>query len=300
MKYKLYSKLLAATLLPTALLMSPTASARKVIPVIITAGQSNTDGRVLIKDLPDYIKQNKYQHTYWCYNNGTYSSQGNFELFWPRIFNTKNPDKWAYDAVTYYYLDKSIGEDYYVIKESKGGTSINPSCESTDDMHWSASPDYLSSTPASDKGGKSMLKALCENIDLSIDKTLSRKGKFEIKALLWHQGESDHHCEVSYYENLKAVIAYIRQYLVDKTGKKKYAKLPFIIGGISHKSQDYSPVIEAAQRRLVQEDKNIHLVEVPDATLQGDHLHFDAKGAEMLGKKMYDKLVELKIVKAMK
>ena len=294
-KHLFYSRLLGVVLVPAAMLFSPMASAKRVIPIFITAGQSNTDGRVLNENLPAYIKQHKYQHTYWCYNNGVYSSQGNFELFWPRIYNPQNANKWAYDAVTYYYLDQSMGGDYYVIKESKGGTSINPSCESTDDMHWSALPAYLSETTATDKGGKSMLKALCEHIDLCIDKTLSHKGKFEIKALLWHQGESDHHCEDSYYENLKAVIAYIRQHLVEKTRNKKYAKLPFIIGGISHKSQDYSPIVEKAQRRLAQEDKNIHLVEVPDASLQGDHLHFDAQGAEMLGKKMYNKLVELRL-----
>lgn len=300
-------------MIPTALcsiaFLPYTAMARKVIPVFIAAGQSNTDGRVLNAVLPDYIKQNKYHHTYWCYNNGVYSSQGKFSLFWPRIYNEKNPDKWAYDAVTYYYLDQSMGTDYYVIKESKGGTSINPDCNSTDDMHWSASSAYLSQTAAADKGGKSMLKALCDNIDLCIEKgfstpkdakenyaaTSAKKENFEIKALLWHQGESDHHCEASYYENLKAMIAYIRRHLVAKTGNKKYARLPIIIGGISHKSQDYSPQVESAQRRLAQEDKNIHLVEVPDASLQDDHLHFDAQGAEMLGKKMYAKLVELKL-----
>lgn len=281
---------LPSFLLAASLLMPQWAEARKKIPAFITAGQSNTDGRVLNAQLPDYIKQHKYQHTYWCYNNGMYSSQGKFSLFWPRIYNELTPDKWAYDAVTYYYLDQSMGTDYYVIKESKGGTSINPDCNSTDDMHWSASPAYLSQTAAADKGGKSLLKALCDNIDLCLEKE-----DLEFRALLWHQGESDHHCEASYYENLKAMIAYIRHHLVEKTGNKKYARLPFIIGGISHKSQDYSPQVEAAQRRLSQEDKNVHLVEVPDASLQGDHLHFDVQGAEMLGKKMYNKLVELKL-----
>ena len=30
--------------------------------VIITAGQSNTDGRVMNNSLPNYIQQNKYKH----------------------------------------------------------------------------------------------------------------------------------------------------------------------------------------------------------------------------------------------
>lgn len=35
--------------------------------VIITAGQSNTDGRVMNNSLPNYIQQNKYKHCLWCY-----------------------------------------------------------------------------------------------------------------------------------------------------------------------------------------------------------------------------------------
>ena len=37
--------------------------------VIITAGQSNTDGRVLNTQLPDYIQKNKYTYCQWCYGS---------------------------------------------------------------------------------------------------------------------------------------------------------------------------------------------------------------------------------------
>lgn len=278
------------------LMISFSASAKKTIPVFITAGQSNTDGRIGNELLPDYIQQNKYKHCYWCYNSGAHSMNGQFELFWPRIINKNKPGRWTYDAVTYYWLEQSLKEDFYVIKESLGGTAIDLSCGSNQKMYWCASPAYLDSVAASDRGGKSLLKALCENIDLAIDKSLSKmNSKYEFKAMLWHQGESDRHASRKYYDNLKAVIAYVRQHLVEKTGDKRYAQLPIILGGISHKSRGWSQGVEDAQKRLQAEDKNIHLVEVPNTEMQKDNIHFNAAGGEILGRKMYNKLVELKL-----
>lgn len=237
-------------------MISFSASAKKTIPVFITAGQSNTDGRIGNELLPDYIQQNKYKHCYWCYNSGAHSMNGQFELFWPRIINKNKPGRWTYDAVTYYWLEQSLKEDFYVIKESLGGTAI----------------------------------------DLAIDKSLSKmNGKYEFKAMLWHQGESDRHASRKYYDNLKAVIAYVRQHLVEKTGDKRYAQLPIILGGISHKSRGWSQGVKDAQKRLQAEDKNIHLVEVPNTEMQKDNIHFNAAGGEILGRKMYNKLVELKL-----
>ncbi len=278
------------------LMVSLSVSAKKTIPVFITAGQSNTDGRIGNELLPDYIQQNKYKHCYWCYNSGAHSMDGNFELFWPRIINNNKPCRWTYDAVTYYWLEQSLKEDFYVIKESLGGTAIDPSCKSSNKMYWCASPEYLDSVAASDKGGKSLLKALCENIDLAIDNSLSKlKGDYEFQALIWHQGESDRQASSKYYENLKAVIAYVRQHLVEKTGNKKYAQLPILLGGISHKSRGWSQGVEDGQKRLQAEDKNIHLIEVVNAPMQSDNMHFNAESGELLGKKIYNKLVDLKL-----
>lgn len=278
-----------------ALTISAGQAKKRIIPVFITAGQSNTDGRTKNEFLPEYIKKNKYHHTYWCYNNGPYSEHGEFQLFWPHIDRKDAWDRWAYDAVTYYFLDRSMGCDYYVIKESRGGTAISLKCKSNENMYWNASPKFLDENKATDKGGKSLLKALCENIDLAIEKTLAKKGKFEFKALIWHQGESDLKDSKAYYENLKEVIFYIRHHLVEKTGQKKYYKLPVILGGISHKSIGFSESVENGQRKLAEEDKNVYFIPVPEASMQSDRMHFDEHGAELLGKKVYNKLVELKL-----
>ena len=160
-------------------------------------------------------------------------------------------------------------------------------------MYWNASPEYLAANAAADKGGKSLLKAFTENIGACIDNELSRhKGGFEIKAFLWHQGESDKKMAAHYYDNLKAVVAYVRNYLVEKTGDRRYAHLPFICGPFSNQSRDRSEEIVRALYRLAEEDPNFHVVDASDASIQRDRLHFDAQGAELLGKRVYERLVQ--------
>lgn len=267
---------------------------RRPVSVIIIAGQSNTDGRVNNEELPDYIKQHGYRHCWWSYGSDTISGGGRFERFWPRVAKPDNKDRWGYDAVVYYLIDQHIKRNFYVIKESLGGTAIDTACVSTSGMYWSASPEFLASTAAADKGGKSLLKAFTENISACIDNELSRfKEGYEVKAFLWHQGESDKKMAGHYYDNLKAVVAYVRSYLVRKTGDERYASLPFICGTYSLKSRDRSEEIVNALHRLSREDLNFYMVNIEDATIQRDRLHFDSKGAELLGQRIYKRLTEV-------
>ena len=45
-----------------------------------------------------------------------------------------------------------------------------------------------------------------------------------------------------------------------------------------------------AIRRLEKEDPDFYVVDVGEATLQKDQIHFDADGAELLGRRVYDVL----------
>lgn len=274
-------------------------SPQKPAVVILTAGQSNTDGRVMNDDLPDYIVRDGYRFCQWSYGSGPTSGKGRFVPFYPRIAQSKTTGKFAYDAITYYLLEQSVQEPFYVIKESLGGTSIDTLCSSTMGMRWSADPAYLAREAAADKGGKSLLKALTENIGACIDGQLSQLSQgYDIKCLLWHQGESDRKAADRYKENLREVVAYVRRYLVEKTGQKKYARLPIICGTVSHRSKQYNPKVEAALYELAKEDRHFHVVDMQEETLLSDSLHFDAQGAEALGRKMFGKMVELKLADA--
>ena len=142
--------------------------------VIITAGQSNTDGRVLNHALPDYIQQNKYKYCQWCYGSAGQQITGKFETFWPRMVHKARPGRWAYDAVTYYWLEQALQKEFYVIKWSLGGTAIDTGCSSTSGKYWSADPKWLAANHSTATGGKSLLLSFTENISACIDNKLIR------------------------------------------------------------------------------------------------------------------------------
>ena len=204
------------------------------------------------------------------------------------------PGRWAYDAVTYYWLEQALQKDFYVIKWSLGGTAIDTGCSSTSGKYWSADPKWLAANYSTATGGKSLLLSFTENISACIDNKLDKLPEgYEIKAFLWHQGESDRHKGKNYYKNLKDVVAYVRNFLVEKTGNKRYKKLPFICGTVSRSNKQYSADVEAALYKLAKEDKNFYVIDMSKAELQRDQLHFTAEAAEYLGIEMYNKLVEL-------
>ena len=268
-------------------------SAETVVPVIITAGQSNTDGRVPDKFMPDSIRCGGFGGCMWSYGSGELSGGGRFEPFYPKVARRGGEALWGYDAVVYYRIAKAINREFYVIKESLGGTAIDPRCGSTQGMYWSASPGFLEANAASDKGGRSLLKAFTDNIGACIDSFLSKKpGGYEIKAFLWHQGESDRSKAECYYDNLKAVVSYVRRYLVEKTGDERYNSLTFICGTFSSGSRQRSRGVVDALERLAEEDADFHVIDMSDGSLLGDGLHFDAEGAVLFGNRVFDKLVE--------
>lgn len=273
------------------------APAKKPVRVFITAGQSNTDGRVSNKLLPQYIKamatdttdflKGQYQYCKISQNSG----DGTFAPYWPKGRITEG--RWTYDAITYYLIEKAIQEDFYVVKWAVGGTSIGYPADSIKGRYWSANPEWLQNTTSTLNKGKSLLLSFTESIDKCIDETLSKiDGGYQVDAFLWHQGESDDKFAGDYYQNLKAVIQYVRSHLTNKTGKD-YTKLPFIFGSIPEANRHYRPQVEAAMQRIANEDPNAYLIDMSKQELQRDRTHFNEKSAEYLGVQMYRTLEKI-------
>lgn len=275
-------------------LTATSQSSTPSVPVILTAGQSNADGRVPLKDLPGYIH---YNYCQWSYGSGDFeTATGQFSLFVPRVAKPKIEQSWGFDAIVYYQLEQLWQKPFFVIKHTDGGTAIDPSCKaSTHGLYWSADKTFLKSTTSASHGGKSLLKAFTRQIDDCLD---NLPANYDIKVLLWHQGESDQKAGEHYYKNLKAVVSYLRKHLVKKTGCKRYAKLPVICGTFAKDSKQGSQKVTEALYQLEKKDPNFHVVDASDLSLLPDHLHFDAKGAETLGCRVIDKMKELHIVQS--
>jgi peptidoglycan/xylan/chitin deacetylase (PgdA/CDA1 family) len=264
--------------------------------VFITAGQSNADGREFNSHLPSYLLQNGYRHLH--YTNCTSVCDGTFTT---RSFNDKK-GRWAFCDVTNYFIDRAIGSDFYSIKCTYGGTAIAPGVTPAKRPIWYADEAYIDTARAYRNGtvgnGTSLTKSLTEGFAQLADVTLSKlPGGYDVKAIMWHQGESDRHAGKEYYANFKKMIAYMRNAVYRKTGKEKDKHLPFILGTVSHKSRQYSEEVEAAQLRVAQEDEDVYAIDMSQAGLLPDHLHFDSVWTEYLGKKMYNVLVQIGAVK---
>lgn len=264
------------------------------VPVILTAGQSNADGRVSWADIPEELKA--YKYCLWSYGSGDFeTATGSFSPFVPRVAKPKIENSWGFDAVVYKLLEQLWQRPFYVIKHTDGGTAIDPSCKrSTHGLYWSADTTFLNHTMSASHGGKSLLMAFEHQVD---DCLPNLPKNYDIKCLIWHQGESDQQAADRYYDNLKAVIQHIREHLVKVTGKKKYRKLPVICGTFSKGSRQGSPVVTEALYRLAREDKHFHDVDASDLPLLRDRLHFNAQGAQTLGQRVFDRMIKQKIVK---
>lgn len=279
------------------------------VPVYIVAGQSNADGRALIEDMPlevrRYVEIGGAPEIMMSYCNG--SAENELGVFKPYIPMAEGiySDNCGFDAVLYSMMAGSPEKPLYIIKESKGGTAIDTLCQSAKDLYWNASPQWLANAGIASynpltntTAGKSLLLQLEANIDSCINTTLSQlSGGYEIKCIIWHQGESDRSCSEMYYSNLKTLVEHLRCHISQKTGDDSYMALPFIAGGVNKDSRQYNEIVENAKIRLADEDPNFHYINLDDCELRSDdRLHFNGYGASTAARHFHECLSSLNLL----
>ncbi len=277
--------------LASILLMGVNAFAQS--PVYITAGQSNADGREYVSKLPSYMK-NGYKHLRFA--NVTSSSDGTFGS---RTFEDRS-GRFAFCDVTNYFIDQATQSNFYSVKCAYGGTAIDTAATYSHLPVWCADSVWIAANNAyrgDINTGKSLTKSLTEGLADCANTTLAKlDGGYDVKAIMWHQGESDRSQSGHYYKNFKDMIVYMRNAVYALTGKEKDKTLPFIFGTVSHSSKQYNSAVEKAQKQVAEELPNVYCIDMSDAKLRSDALHFDSAWTEYLGKMMYNQLVELKLV----
>lgn len=271
--------------------------AAEPVPVFVVAGQSNSDGRVPDTDVPYYADFSKCMYSY---ADGNIFRDGAFETYAPYTLVSGDSNRFGYDAYVYHYIGDATGEKFYVVKETLGGTAIDPSCSNSNSgLFWSCAPEWYDAQTASSLGGKSLMKSFERSFKACVDNTLAALEEgYDVKAILWHQGESDSTFDgpVNYYDNLSALIAHMRGFIAETTGNEAYLELPFIMGTVPHASKQYNAGVEAAQKRVADEIANVYLIDMADQTLQKDELHFDATSAEYMAVNVVRQLVGLGII----
>ncbi|WP_283680159.1 sialate O-acetylesterase [Lentilactobacillus sp. Marseille-Q4993] len=250
---------------------------------IISAGQSNIDGRVPVSELPKPLllpmKNVKY-----CSN---YTPDHEKGVFQDEIKVTDlSTNRWGFDLVTYYHLSQMANYDLTVMKCSEGGTSIDVTGESDD--HWTADIEKL------DSPDHSLLLQFKQIIDACRKASADAQ---DVKAMLWHQGEGDRasfskKAADHYYENLKAMFKACRSF-VDKP------ELPIFCGTVSHNSTQYDEKVETALLKLAREDSNLHVIDMQRGTLL-DNFHFDVDSSVYFGKALYNEMIAQGVVEGPK
>ncbi|MGN1262920.1 MAG: sialate O-acetylesterase [Prevotella sp.] len=265
------------------------AAAQRPASVFLTAGQSNADGRVRVEQLPGYLKDG-YEKLH--YADVTSECTGTFGK---RTF-TQPKQRWAFCDVTNYLIEKALDADFYAVKATYGGTAIDTAATYPHRPVWCADAEWLGKNSAY-RGdiatGKSLTKSLTEGFAMCVDSTLSKLPQgYDVKAIMWHQGESDRSKASHYYKNFKDMICYMRESIWRVTGDSLDLQLPFIFGTVPHHSKQYSKEVEEAQRRVAAELPCVYVIDLSEAGLQSDTLHFNEEWTERVGKLMFEKLKE--------
>ncbi len=283
-------KIIKSFLLGSAIACSLSAMATKPASLFITAGQSNADGRETVDFLPSYL-ENGYEYLH--FTNVTSQCDGTFSAF-------KFGKRFSFSDITHYYIEKALQSDFYAIKCAYGGTSIAPGATHAHLPIWYAEKEWIAANKAyrgNIDEGKSLTLALTDGFAECARTTLSKlPNGYDVKAIMWHQGESDRRKAGDYYQNFKDMITFMREQIYAVTGDEKDKTLPFIFGTVPHGSKQYSAGVEEAQLRVAKELPNVYAIDLSDVSLRSDVLHFDGQGTEYVGKLMYNKLVELKLV----
>lgn len=128
--------------------------------------------------------------------------------------------------------------------------------------------------------------------DAMLERVRAAQQNGRIKAILWHQGESDSNPEKSqvYEEKLTAFFARLRRDL-------KAPTTPILVGTLGDfyvKKNPTGGVINNIISTYASTHKNVYLVSSAGLTDKGDTTHFDTKSAQELGRRYAEKLLKVK------
>lgn len=266
--------------------------------VFITAGQSNADGRAYNSSADGYWPSYLTSAPVYSYLHfAQIATDAN-----PQWKNSGIGNRLAFCDVTNYYLDQRLQDDFYSVKCTYGGSAIQPGATAAKVPCWYANLDDkawedTAHAAVSDVNYGSLSLALVQRFRMLAESTLSKiEGGYKVRAIMWHQGESDRGASAKYYDNLKNLILYFRQRIYEITGDEDALHLPFIMGSVCRKSTQYNKTVEEAHWKMTMDLENVYCIDMSNVPLRSDNLHFNSVSTEYLGICMFNKLVELGLV----
>jgi hypothetical protein len=147
-------------------------------------------------------------------------------------------------------------------------------------------------------GGSSIQQWLADSVYRGVKLLSNFKEKVQlakrygnIKAVLWHQGESDaNKPSIPLYENrLSQLLTVFRKTIQSD-------KLPIVVGELgsySNAKEDWSSINQAINR-YAHRDRLVSVVQTGDLKDKGDHIHFDSEGQRKLGERYAEAYLKLR------
>ncbi len=110
-----------------------------------------------------------------------------------------------------------------------------------------------------------------------------------LKGIIWHQGEADRGASKTYGQSLTGLIELLRKEL-------NAPDVPFVAGELSNfntNSQASTGRFNEVVQGMAKTVKNYACASVEGLNHKGDHLHYNAESARILGKRYAEKMIEL-------
>lgn len=244
-----------------------------VINVIIMFGQSNKDGRVPIASGPEWIRGGTVPGV------SVWNGSGITSFTLSDVGPTGNGSSWVQpESINKFSFGeiaaKQIAEtmeNVVVCQVTSGGSPMAP----VSYARGSWCPDY-EEIP---EGTPHLLEALIDRIQGLQDYCAANNVTLNIRAAIWHQGESDSRytgADTAYLGRLTDLVAAIRTQVGDPN-------LPFIYGTVPATSLWYSSVVRQAHLDFAASDAHSYCRDNDDLTFLADGLHFDAASCETFG-----------------
>lgn len=146
-------------------------------------------------------------------------------------------------------------------------------------------------------GGSSVSQWLGDSLHRDVRLLSNLKEKIElgkkvghIKAILWHQGESDTNAQDAhrYKERLTHLFSVFREFAGDE-------KLPILIGelGSYSNNKEYWRKINEQIKRYTSADSYSRVISTSDLKDKGDMLHFNSEGQRLMGQRFANEYIQM-------
>ena len=260
---------------------------RAYSPLIIVAGQSNADGRIIYTSAPSWLANNNYKidnYKVWDTNTNTFQTYdvlgmtGNGGATAGSDGTGEN--KYAFDAQFAHDWLSEYGGELYLVRQTLGGIGIEDE-PTTGTRNWTWQPDIDNIV----SGCNSMCLALMNKV-LNAMSYARQQGIFLVPlCILWHQGEHDATSEYvsSYKQNLSNLIMWMRGLLLTPT-------LPFICAYINNNYNEYYHQVNEIFSELATADEYMTAIDMAGHYTMLDNFHYDADAIAYMGNEMFNSI----------